>query len=221
MKRVSVVFTEHAENGLCNSSELLAILMRINPEVIFLEAPAAALGTYFNRGRMNLEGTAVSRYREKHRVDLIPVDLPTPEAAFFENFGEVIDRVGRAGPEYDQIAGTHRHYVSVYGFAYLNSEYCSDLFSKRYAAILTAIGKLADPRLAENYDLWIKTNERRDAAMMENIRKHCRQASFSNYAFLVGAAHRQSIMSLSRSEEGPGASEIPWDFSGFLERPVT
>src|SRR2546430_14550683 len=83
MKRVSVVGTRHEEKGRANSSELLAILERIKPEIIFLEWPPAAFDAYFNGDPGNLEAIAVTRYCEDHNVDLIPVDLPTPGGDFF------------------------------------------------------------------------------------------------------------------------------------------
>ena len=61
MKRVSVVGTRHEEKGRGNSSDLLAILERIKPEVIFLECPPAAFDAYFNGDPGNLEAIAVSR----------------------------------------------------------------------------------------------------------------------------------------------------------------
>ena len=154
MTRVSVVFTEHEESGLANVSGLLAILERIKPEVIFLECPPAAFDSYLNGTHAKLESSAVNRYRETRPVELIPVDLPTPEAALFTNHRDLIERIARTGPEYDRFASWHRQYVSAHGFAYLNSAHCSDLFSKRHEAILTAIEKLAEPRLAECYDSW-------------------------------------------------------------------
>src|SRR2546430_2714564 len=79
MKRVSVVGTRHEEKGRANSSELLAILERIKPEIIFLEWPPAAFDAYFNGDPGNLEAIAVTRYCEDHNVDLIPVDHRHPE----------------------------------------------------------------------------------------------------------------------------------------------
>lgn len=217
MKRVCVVFTEHEENGLANVSALLAILEHITPEAIFLECPRAAFDDHLNGTRRNLESTAVSRYRANHPVDLIPVDLPTPEADFFTNFHDLIERIARTGPEYDQLARWHRQRVNALGFAYLNSDTCSDLFAKRHEVILASIATLADHKLAGHYESWIETNELRDKAMMKNIEDYCRQASFSSAVFLVGAAHRQSVIHLSRSEPGVGPSPIQWDFAGFLD----
>lgn len=220
MKRVSVVGTVHEEKGSASISGLLAILERIKPEVIFLEIPPAAFGDHFNGSRRNLESTAVSRYRENHRVDLIPVDLPTPDEDFFAKHRDLNRRIERTSPDYRRLVDWHSQNVSEHGFGYLNSKDCSDLFSQLHEAMLAAIEQDVDHRLlAEVYDLWIRTIELRDRAMMKNIENYCRLASFSSAAFLVGAAHRQSIIDLSRTELGAASSTIQWDFAGFLEEP--
>ena len=220
MKRVSVVGTRHEEKGRANSSELLAILERIKPEVIFLECPPAAFDAYFNGDPGNLEAIAVSRYCENHNVDLIPVDLPTPEGDFFANDRDLHRRIERTSPDYRRLVDWYSQNLSAHGFAYLNSKDCSDLFSHLHEAILDAIEKDVDHRrLAEVYDRWIRTEELRDREMVRNIENHCRQASFSSAAFLVGAAHRQSIIDLSSSEPRAASSTIQWDFAGFLEEP--
>jgi len=220
MKRIAVVGTVHEEKGRANTSGLVGILERIKPEVIFLEIPSAVFDDHFNGDRGNLESTAVSRYRENHRVDLIPVDLPTPDEDFFAKHRDLNRRIERTSPDYRRLVDWHSQNVSAHGFAYLNSKDCSDLFSQVHAAMLAAIEKDVDHRLlAEVYDLWIGTNELRDKGMMKNIENHCRQASFSSAAFLVGAAHRQSILTLSRSEPGAAPSTVLWEFSDFLEEP--
>jgi hypothetical protein len=220
MKRISVVFTVHEEKGLASISGLLAILERIRPEVIFLEIPAAAFDDQVNGDHGNLESTAVNRYRENHHVDLIPVDLPTPDADFFAKHQHLSRRVERTSADYRRLVDWHSENVSACGFAYLNSKDCSDLFSQLHEAILTGIEKDVDRRLlAEVYDLWIRTNELREKGMMKNIQNHCQQAPFSRAAFLVGAAHRRSIIDLSRREPGAASSVIEWDFAGFLEEP--
>jgi hypothetical protein len=220
MKRVSVVGTVHEEKGRANTSELVRILERIKPEVIFLEIPSAAFDYHFNGNRGDLESSAVSRYRENHRVDLIPVDLPTPDEDFFAKHRDLIRRIERTSPDFRRLVDWHSQNVSAHGFAYLNSKDCSDLFSQLHEATLAAIEKDVDHRLlAEVYDLWIGTNKLRDKGMMKNIENHCRQHSFSSAAFLVGAAHRQSIIDLSRSQPRAVLSTIQWGFAGFLDEP--
>lgn len=218
MTRVYVVFTEHEERGALTVSGLVEILERIDPEVIFLECPPEAFPRWFDLTYHRLERTAVARFRETHSVDLVPVDLPTPEADFFADFREVIERVSRSGPEYDRLASWHRQYVEEHGLAYLNSAQCSDLRSKRHQAMLAAIAELADPRLAEIYQSWIRTHELRDAEMIANIRKYCRQSPRGRAALLVGAAHRQSMIELTAMESGYGSTQVEWDFGGFMAR---
>src|SRR5207247_10063342 len=107
MKRLSVVGTVHEEKGRANTSGLVGILERIKPEVIFLEIPPAAFDDHFNGDRGNLESTAVSRYRENHRVDLIPVDLPTPDGAFFAKHRDLCMRINRTSPDYCRLVVWH------------------------------------------------------------------------------------------------------------------
>ena len=220
MTRVSVVCTEHEENGALNVSGLVAILERIEPEVIFLEIPPAAFDDFLSGAKTNLEYTAASRYPQIQRVDLIPVDLPTPEDEFWAKTGHLLRTIGRTSPEYRRLIDWHGYYVRENGLVYLNSEDCSTLWTQIYRAMRTAIERLPDrSMLAEYYDLWVSTNERRDMAMIKNIENHYRQTSFSSSAFLLGAAHRQSIINLSRSEPGAASCRIEWDFVGFLEEP--
>src|SRR5438445_11553052 len=220
MKRLSVVGTVHEEKGRANTSGLVGILERIKPEVIFLEIPSAAFVDYLNGTHAKLEPTAASRYRENHRVDLIPVDLPTPDEDFFAKHRDLNRRIERTSPDYRRLVDWHSQNVSAHGFAYLNSKDCSDLSSQLHEAMLAAIEKDVDHRLlAEVYDLWIRNNELRDKGMMKNIENHCRQASFSSAAFLVGTAHRQSIINISYRVLGYATSTIQWDCAGFIEEP--
>jgi hypothetical protein len=215
MKRVSLVATVHKEQGLANVSELVAILERISPDVIFLEIPSAVFDDYLDGTRGNLESTAARRYRDIHHVELVPVDLPTPEEEFFTNNQNLYERVEKATSEYCRLIDWNNQYVSAYGFAYLNSDRCGKLWSELHEVMLTTLVGIGEHRLVELYESWKRTNELRDKVMMKNIQEYCTLNTFDNGAFLVGAAHRQSIIELSR--EGSGSSTFQWDFSGFLD----
>ena len=216
MKRVSVVFTVHKERGAASILWLLAILERIKPEVIFLEIPPAVFDDYRSGIRWNLESTAARRYGEIRQVDLVPVDLPSPEEDFFGENEALYERVAGVHHDVRRLVGAHSRYVHEYGFAYLNSEHCSALWSDFYTAMQTGITALADPKLTEHYESWNRTKELREKEMMKRIEDYSRHASFSSAAFLVGAAHRQAIIGLSRIESGVASSAIQWDFGGFL-----
>jgi hypothetical protein len=220
VKRVSVVGTVHKEKGLASASALLAILEQIRPEVLFLEAPSDASGDYLDATGKDLESAAVSRYLEIHHVDLVPVDLPIPDAELFQfldNNEYLFKNIERRSPEYCRLLDEYSEEVRAHGFAYLNSERCSTNWSKVREAALAAIEELAYPSLTALYELWIGTNERREKHMMKSIDDYCRKTTFSNGVFLVGAGHRQSLIDKSREQRGADSSTVEWDFPGFLE----
>src|SRR6266850_2448378 len=111
MKRVWLVGTVHEEQGVATVSELLELLDRLRPEVIFLEIPPSAFEDHVDGSRTNLESIAARRYNALHSVDLVPVDLPTPEDAFFANSQHLYDRIENASPEYRRLLDWHRQHV--------------------------------------------------------------------------------------------------------------
>jgi hypothetical protein len=222
MKRVSLVGTVHEEMGLASASALLAILERIRPEVLFLEASSEVSGDYLNATGKELESAAVSRYREIQHVDLVPVDLPIPDAELFQflrNNEYLFKTIERRSPGYRRLMEVYSQEVRENGFVYLNSERCSAHWCKVREAARAAIDELAYPSLTELYELWIGTNERREKHMIKSIDDHCTKTTFSNGVFLVGAAHRQSLIDKSREQRGTDSCTIRWDFAGFLEAP--
>ena len=214
--RVSVVGSFHEESGAVTVAALLEILERIGPEVIFLESPPEVFDEYLTGSLARLESRAVTRFREHHQVQLVPVDLPTPVAEFFRNDRELHERVERASPEYRRLVDWHRHYRIAYGFAYLNSPYCDEMFAKVDAEVRGTVDWLGDERLAAFYRASVTTHERREAGMMGNVTAYRSDTAFTRAALLVGAAHRRSIMSKSRAQSADDLLLIEWDFSEFM-----
>lgn len=214
--RISVVGTVHEEMGAATASALLVILQRIRPKVIFLEMPASAAAEYFNGSRSNLESNAVSQYRDLCDVELVPVDLPTPEPEFFRSI-QALDRELQC-KDYQcfHLARQDKQHIETYGFAYLNSVDSQALGFELHAARLAALDRMANRGFTNTYEEWVATNERRDEAMLRNIASYGRHTSLRVGAFLVGAAHRASIIEKSGTHAGSSASSLQWDFDGFL-----
>ena len=122
MKRVSVIGTFHKDDGLTNAPELLALLERVQPEVIFLEVPATSLDGYFSGPDRTPESRAVNRYQLTHLVALVPLDLPTPPAEFFESNEALFMAIADRSPDYRRLTDWHRQRRRLQGFAYLNSD---------------------------------------------------------------------------------------------------
>lgn len=214
--RISVIGTVHEDLGHANSTELLVILLRTQPEVIFLEMPPSALGNYFGGTLSNLESVAVNQYRARHQVNLVPVDLPTPDAEFFSGLEEVRRSIRNRSVEYCRLVSRDEQAVLAHGFEYLNSAHYSELLADIHAARLSALAEIGDPRLAEIYEMFTSTNERRDEAMLRNIEMYCSGASFHEGVFLVGAAHRKSLFQMSSVHAGTESSPVQWDFVGSV-----
>lgn len=211
---VSLVSIVHGELGRANVSELHALLERIRPEIIFLEAPLGAFRDYYViYSRKNLESIAIKGYRESHPVKLVPVDLPTPGAEFFENIEYLHKKIGEESPEYQQLMAKDTACISALGFAYLNSERCSKLWFNAYKEMQSTIRRLDESRLTEIFELWTKTNDFREREMMKNIQEYCGANTFDRGAFLVGAAHRQPIIDKSKEQSSVGSNKMEWDFS--------
>lgn len=216
MNRVSLICTVHKEKGNASVPELTAVLDRLQPEVLFLEVPPAALETYLKASAdENLEASAVRAYRERCQVELVPVDLATPDAVFFENNRHLFKSVERASPEYRRLIDLHSASVAAYGFVYLNSEHCVALWSDVYHDIQETVRKVNDSALVHLFTLWKETIALRDAEMMRNVLEYCSMETFERGAFLVGAAHRQAIIA-NAGEKRSASTRVEWDFSGYL-----
>jgi hypothetical protein len=195
--RLSLVSTVHAEKGRASVLELHAILERLRPEVIFLEVPADGLDQYLDAiDRQTLESQAVLRYRQSNHVELVPVDLPTPSLDFFHDNERLFTRIEVESRDYCRLVDWHGSYVRHYGFAYLNSDHCSKLNAEIDVETRSTIERIGDPELTALFDLWNSTIRRRDVEMITNIRQYCAVSTLERGVFLVGAAHRQSLIEL-------------------------
>ncbi len=209
MTCILLVATIHDELGLATISALHAILERVRPEVIFLEVPSVAVAGPSEGSRSNLEPSAVRRYCEGKDVDLVPVDLPTPEESFFRDFRYLDRRIVATSPSYCRLVDQNSHDIATYGFPYLNSDRCSKAWSDIYEAMQIAVQRLKhDTRLREILESWKHTNELRDSAMLKGVDEYCLRSSCENGVLLVGAAHRQSLLSKSREARGADAPRI-------------
>ncbi len=213
MRRVSLVGTVHEELGCANASELCAILERIDPEVLFLEVPPAAFDDFYvTFSRTTLESSAVNRFGATRRINLVPVDLPTPVREFFENVEFVRKRIRHESATYRRLLDDDRRYIVSHGFAYLNSEVCSNLWAEVYREMKCALDSIGDRTLVDIFDVWTNTIDLRETHMLTAIDTYCQAHAFSVGAFLIGAAHRQPIIDRVNGQKSSGSPRAQWDF---------
>ena len=213
MTQISLVGSVHEEKGLANTTELVRILERLRPEVIFLEIPTSLNEKQMREGiRETLESKSVGLYCQYNRVELVPVDLPTPELSFFRNNEQLHRRVEKVSREYCRLMDWHSEYVRSYGFPYLNSVHCDKILDDLDREIEASILQFDEPKLVEMLRSWNQMIERRDIEMMSNIRKYCMEHHFERCLFLVGASHRRSIRRKVESWGIADSQGIVWNF---------
>ncbi len=218
MCNIILIATSHKENGMCSSKELLKILHKINPDVIFEELSQQSF-TDIYEGRLSdsLETNTIIIYSNEKTVKHHPVDvdgnrlidkkLKKSITNMFENFERNLD--------YQQLRSNLYNLAYEFGFSFLNSIECEALFAQKY---------FLEQRLAETYEqgelvavhqTWIRINDFRESEMLNNIYKYSEINDFDNAIFLVGAEHRKPIIDMINKTENEKRVKINWNFRYF------
>lgn len=212
--RISLIGTYHAERGAVTVSALLAILERIQPEVIFAEIPRIHIGAWREGSHGTVESIAVARYADTHSIDVVSVDSPKPEDSFFQGWEEVSRAIERTSPEYRRLVDLNTDRMCKGGFAYLNSDECIRAWADIYREELETIEYIGSSRLRDIYAQVHDLNERRDLEMLGSIRAYCASSARTCGAFVVGAAHRKSLIEKIRAAGATTVPHIDWDVGG-------
>ena len=220
MRNIRLICTVHEEKGLCSISRLYQLIETARPEVIFLELPQSLMSRYFeDKSDSNLETTAVIRYIENHEGELVPADVFAIPEDFFEMNGRLHRRIEANSSEYRRLMDWHSQYLRRYGFEYLNSDYCSNLWADIHTAMEEILVRLDDAQLTKTYQSWNDVIEQRDQTMIANIYAYSQEHEFSSGVFLVGAAHRRSIIQKIESISKVASVNVKWsyrDYQGLL-----
>jgi len=218
MPSITLISTIHTQEGLCNASALHEILERARPEVIFMEIPPFCFDQFFkDKARSNLETDAVNRYCEGHRADPVPVDVMEASSDLIAENQRLCRELRARSREYSHLMSANSQYIAQHGFAYLNSKYCVELWLKVNEEINAALEKIGNTELIRGYKTWTDVHEHREQEMMNNIRSYSDAHAFNTGVFLLGAAHRRSIMQKATNQSGGSSSSIEWNFEDYGE----
>lgn len=216
--RISLVGTYHAECGAVTIRALLQILERIRPEVVFAEIPRTHVAAWMDGSHGTVESLAVAAYVATRAVDVVPVDLPKPNESFFREYEEVSRAIERTSPAFRRLADLNSRRTCVEGFSYLNSDACIEAWSDIYREERETVEYMRNSRLVTLYAQVRDLIEQRDLEMLSNIRAYCTTTDRTSGAFLVGAAHRKSLIDKIRSLHESDGARIEWDLDGLQAR---
>jgi len=212
--RISLIGTYHAERGAVAVSELLSILERIQPEVVFAEIPQTHIDKWRDGTLGTVESKAVARYADTHSIEVVSVDSPVPEESFFRAWEEVVRNIERRSPTFRLLMDRNTHRTHEEGFAYLNSVECIQAWDDIRREQLETIEYIGISRIRDTYVQVRDWNESRELEMLANIRSYCASAARTSGVFLVGASHRGPLIEKIRATTGTAVPYIEWDTVG-------
>jgi len=212
MKEITLIGTVHKENGDANPASLCEILESIKPEVIFLEVSSNDFNHfYIKRDWQNLESIAIFQYLNFHEAELVHVDQTKADVSSYMKSQKLHSALDfYSTPEFQKKYDENNKRVSVTGFEYLNSDDYSKVQIELNESDLRTVQKIADPEIASLHSWWLATHAHRENVMLSNIYDYCECNSFKKAVFLVGAAHRHSIIRLIQDTQQ--SIEVSWHY---------
>jgi len=190
MYNITLICTAHKEIGKCNSIELYKIIGKLRPEVIFEELSLAAYDECYGiKNRLTLETSAIKMYLQKHKVEHIPVvgtELTTDLDKKFEIMTKNVS--------YRNLLDNLMTLEEKYGFQFLNSNLCDELFENIKMLEKLILKDSSDEilfRISQYGDKIVDTYENE---IIKNIYRYSTQKKYDKALMFIGAAHRKSIM---------------------------
>ncbi|MCJ0762913.1 hypothetical protein [Variovorax terrae] len=198
------------------ASALLEILERIQPEVVFAEIPRTHIDAWRDGSHETVESIAIARYADTHSFDTVAVDSPKPDDSFFQGWKEVSRAIERTSPEFRRLMDLETDRARQGGFTYLNSDECIQAWADIYREMLGTIEYIGNSRLRKIYAQARDLMERRDLEMLGNIRAYCASTARTCGVFLVGTAHRKSLIEKLHAAGKAAGPRIEWDVGGSV-----
>ena len=215
MYNITIIFTTHSEYGKCNSDELYKIIESICPEVIFEELSYDLFDRVYNENSICdeiLEIKCIKRYLRNYSIKHIPVDIDVSSNLPASD----IDYMLATFKKYDVYRKLETEQVFLttqYGFAYLNSDECSEFFDKKKLTEkkLIEFGTYKDI-LLRIYKLFYEEQDIRESEMLRNIYNYSKKNLYDQAVFLIGAAHRNSIIKKITELDRTEKLNLSWKF---------
>ena len=214
MHNITLISTEHVASGKCNPDELHKIIEPINPEVIFEELANGDFCKYYSDLQNSfkpLEVQCIKKYLQNTKH--IPVDIEPNQCLSFREWDYMFDTFKKYDV-YKKIENEHCALRDKEGFAYLNGKRCLELFDKMKITEkqLIAFSGINKNELLRIYELFHKEHDNREDAMLLNIYKYSKENQYNQAVFLIGYAHRKSIIQKIIAYEKMSETKLNWTF---------
>ncbi len=198
----------HKEIGKCNADELCAIIEKIMPEVIFLEALDETYSSYqkslftsFRVYHKKLEIKAIQKYCHNASFRYVPVLENGLSEVFVKKRAIVCenDKLQKLIDNYNSLAGEC-------GFKFLNSDESIMLHEEM---------RMLERSLLNGSELSNTADEDIDAyenSMIRYIYSYYKKSKFNAAIFMCGSAHRKSIIEKIEKFRAQEETNLNWIF---------
>jgi len=208
MYNIILICTAHKEIGKCNSIELHKIIDEFRPEVIFEELSLAVYDECYGiKNRLTLETSAIKMYLQKQKIVHIPV-VGTELAADLDNKFEIMTK----NVSYRNLLDKLMTLEAKYGFKFLNSNLCDELFDNIKMLEKLILKNSSDEilfRISQNADEIVDTYENE---IIKNIYRYSVQNKYKKALMFIGVAHRKSIMKKLQEIDKKENLKLNWTF---------
>ncbi|MEC3905979.1 hypothetical protein VOI54_03005 [Tamlana sp. 2201CG12-4] len=219
MYNISGIFTRHQEIGICNSFELLKIVEKISPEIIFEELQYSVFNEiYKEKGRTTLETNTIKKYLQSHSIKHIPVDTYDQPKSHEEECYNMLNKVSsQASMESFQYRGKidHLSYLeSHFGFDFLNSDQNDKILEEIDILKERILKSINDENLFRIATLEKEIVEKRENRILDNIYNFSKEHLYKQALLFIGSAHRKSIIKKIKTIRKQEKLIINWSLLG-------
>jgi hypothetical protein len=158
ISRVTIICTQHEECRNCNSFQLLNIVKRIRPDIIFEELSQFNFDkSYHYETLITLEASTIKQYLAINNITHIPVDTFPRTREYDESIDELYSRltggITQDAFQLRQLIIRQRELAGEYGFDFLNSSANDEYFNELESLKSAILKSLKDERLDRLYEL--------------------------------------------------------------------
>lgn len=216
MYDITLICSSHKEHGKCNSNELHNIIEKINPEIIFEEITPSDFNACYNGQRFsrNLEANARKKNLQKHQIEHIPVDNYDLNNFDKKDIDYMFDKIF----DHEEYCNLHNKFyllLNQRGFPFLNSGHCDEIFDKLHMLEEIIIKNANDDKLFCAYKLWTEIQDERENEMINNVYRYSKEHRFNTGLFLIGAAHRKSIINKIQKHSWAENVKLYWNIGNY------
>ena len=217
MNKITVVGTFHTETGACTYEELLKIIQKISPKVIFCEVSPEEFPAMLASENASAPEIKALRVLIKNcsMVNVIPIDLLDRDPSLDSRLDAMFDSFINSSREYLCAIEIHAHEIQEKGFPYLNGDDSDQIFRDKHSMQMIFVSKSNHLQLSKTHNDWLELNDKRENHWIKLIHEYFKGTENLTAVFLVGAGHRERLKEKVPNYQAENQIILDWDFNPF------